>query len=138
MGRQRARPVSDEIERVRKIVALAEFPGSRSIAATVGMLAGPAIVGFGQSRRGGGQRFGGVGRCLGRSGVTLADRSLVGLGFLEERILLQLLLDEGGEFEMRKLKKLDRLLQLRRHRQRLARSQDETRSDTHVPPPQGP
>ena len=37
----------------------------------------------------------------------------------EQRVLLDLLLDEGGELEMRHLQQLDRLLQLRRHHQLL-------------------
>ena len=54
--------------------------------------------------------------------------------FGQQRILFEFLLDEGGEFQVRKLQQLDGLLKLRRHRQRLARRQDETRTDTHVTP----
>ena len=66
---------------------------------------------------------------------STCDRAVVGLGLLEEWIFLELLLDERRQLEMRELQQLDRLLQLRRHCQRLARSQDETRTDTHVPLP---
>ena len=38
---------------------------------------------------------------------------------LEQRIALQLLLDEGGQVQVRQLQQLDRLHQLRRHHQRL-------------------
>ena len=40
-------------------------------------------------------------------------------GPLQQRIALQLLLDEGREVEIRQLQQLDRLHQLRRHHQRL-------------------
>jgi len=62
-------------------------------------------------------------------------RTVVARGLLQQGVLFQLLLDEGGELEMRELQQLDGLLQLWRHCQGLARSQDETRTDTHLPPP---
>ena len=50
---------------------------------------------------------------------------------LEERILHELLLDVGGELEVRHLQQLDRLLQLRRHHQRLGLPKIEARGDCH-------
>ena len=49
----------------------------------------------------------------------------VGLAALEQRVLLDLGLDEIGELEVRQLQHLDRLLQLRRHHQRLGLAQFE-------------
>ena len=77
MDRERARPLGDEIEGVGGIVALADAAGG-AIAAAVGMLARPALVGFGQGRRGGGQRLGGVGGRLDDRRVLLGDRAVVG------------------------------------------------------------
>ena len=59
-------------------------------------------------------------------------------GFLraiEQRIAFELLFDIIGEFEIRKLQQLDRLLQLRRHDQRLALPHFESLCQRHVPPP---
>ena len=52
--------------------------------------------------------------------VALLGGAVVGRALLEERILFEFLLDVGGEFEVRELQQLDRLLQLRSHRQGLA------------------
>jgi hypothetical protein len=74
-------------------------------------------------------------------GASAGGASLSAIGpssdavLLQQRVLFEFLLDKGRQFEVRELQQLDRLLQLRRHRQRLARSQDKTRTDTHVPPP---
>ena len=62
----------------------------------------PGFAGFGRSRRF--RRFAGLGRIL----VAL-----------QERVLLELGVDIGGQFDVRQLQQLDRLLQLRRHDQRL-------------------
>ena len=117
-----------------RIVALADA-ACRTVAAAVGMLARPALVGLGQGRRRGGQCLGGIGRRIEDGCVLLGDRAVVGRALGEQRVLFEFLLDEGGELEMRELQQLDGLLKLRRHCQGLARSQDETRTDTHVPPP---
>ena len=53
--------------------------------------------------------------------ARLAGFVLVGLyGLLEDRILLEFLLDESNQFQSIELQQLDRLLQLRRHDQLLA------------------
>ena len=50
---------------------------------------------------------------------------------LEERILFELLLDECREFDVRHLQQLDRLLQLRRHDQRLALAELQSLGQRH-------
>ena len=134
MDGERARPLGDEIERAGGVVALADAARC-TVAAAVGMLARPALVGLGQGRRGGGQCLGGIGRRIEDGCVLLGDRAVVGRALGEQGVLFEFLLDVGGELEMRELQQLDGLLKLRRHCQGLARSQDETRTDTHVPPP---
>jgi hypothetical protein len=99
------------------------------------MLARPPLVGLGQSRRRGRQRLGGIRRRIEHGRLGLGDRAVIRRSFGEQRVLFEFLLDERCQFEMRELQKLDRLLKLRRHCQSLARSQDETRTDTHVPHP---
>ena len=56
-----------------------------------------------------------------RSGVGLAGNRRLGAvaGPLQQRIALELLLDEGRQIEIGQLQQLDRLHQLRRHHQRL-------------------
>ena len=134
MDRQRARAFGDEIQRIGGILALADLAG-RAVAAAIGMLARPPLVGLGQSGRRGRQRLGGIGRRIEHGRVGLGDRAVIRRSFGEQRVLFEFLLDESRQFEMRELQQLDRLLKLRRHCQGLARSQDETRTDTHVPHP---
>src|SRR5471032_1509203 len=133
MNRERTRAVGHEIQRVWKVVALTALGGG-GVTATVGMFACPAIVGFGQGRGRSSKRVGGVDRQGGHGSVGLVARTVVGACFLQKGVLFQLLLDEGGEFQVRKLQELDRLLQLRRHSECLARGQNETRTDTHGTP----
>ncbi len=54
-----------------------------------------------------------------------------GLGPLEQRVLLDLVLDESRELEVRHLQQLDRLLQLGRHDERLGLAQIEACRDRH-------
>jgi hypothetical protein len=76
----------------------------------------------------------------------LRRRGLLGLGLLgdlprellveleallEHRILLELLLDRGEEFETRELQQLDGLLQLRRHHQLLGQPELLSECDRH-------
>ena len=134
MGRQRHRPLGHEVQRLGRILARRRL----GIAAAVGEFPGPALVGIGQRRRGGGQRFGGIARRFDRGRVLFRGRTVVGRGLLQQGVLFQLLLDEGRQLEMRELQQLDGLLQLRRHRQGLARRQDETGTNTHLyPHPEG-
>ena len=67
-------------------------------------------------------------RRLGRLGA----RRLVALGLLEDRVLLQLLLDQRGELLPVQLQQLDRLLQLRRHDELLGESQLLSELDGHL------
>ena len=134
MDGERAWPFGDEIERTGGVVALADTT-CRPVAAAVGVLARPALVGLGQGRCGGGQCLGGVTRRFEDWYILLANRAVVARALGEQGVLFEFLLDVGGELEMRELQQLDGLLKLRRHCQGLARSQDETRTDTHVPPP---
>ena len=55
-------------------------------------------------------------------------RDLGALVALEQRVALQLLLDEGGDLEVRGLQQLDGLPQLRRHHQRLRLAKVEART----------
>ena len=56
--------------------------------------------------------------------LRLVGRGIVArLGALEQRIALDLLVDEAVELDMRQLQQLDRLHQLRRHHQRLRLAQ---------------
>ena len=134
MDGQRARTFGHEIEGVGGVFALAALAGG-AIAAAVGMLARPALGGLRQGRSCGRQRFGGIGRRVEDGRVRLGDGPVIPRPFRQQRVLFQLLLDEGGQFEMRELQQLDGLLKLRRHCQRLARSQDQTWTDTHVTHP---
>ena len=56
------------------------------------------------------------------------DRDLAGV---EQRIAFERLADEGLDLEVRQRQQLDRLLELRRHRQRLALSEVEARTQRH-------
>ncbi len=79
--------------------------------------------------------IGGIGRGLAPIGQLVGRRTFgrqgVGFGALEQRVALQLLLDEGGDLLVGELQQLDRLPQLRRHDQRLALAELETRADGH-------
>ena len=130
IDRERTRTAGDEVERIGKALALANSAGRR-IAAPVGVLARPAVVGLGQRRCGGGQGFGGVGWHVEDRRVRFRDRPVVRATLGQQRILLEFLLNEGSEFEVRELQQLDGLLKLRRHRQRLTGRQEETWTDTH-------
>jgi hypothetical protein len=101
-----------------------EIDVERRIGDAVAMLDQPVgrhRIGFGQLPVLAGELFGLRG-CLGRP--LVARR-------LEQRILLQLLGDEAFDFEVGKRQQLDRLLQLRRHHQRLALAQVEARCQRH-------
>ena len=72
-------------------------------------------------RRHGDHLFLGGGLELGASGGSAGRTAgIVCFLALEQRIALELALDIVGEFEIRQLQQLDRLLQLRRHDQGLA------------------
>ena len=87
------------------------------------------IVPFGIERCGGfaGQHVGrrgggGIGR-FGRGGQRVGRAAGIGAGVgafvaFQQRVALQLLLDEGGDLDVGGLQQLDRLAQLRRHHQR--------------------
>ncbi len=87
----------------------------------------------------GGDQGGGIG--LRREGFRLGTGTLVGSGqlgrlgvpivALEQRIALELLLDEGCDVEVGKLQQLERLLHLRGHRKRLRLAQVDARTDPH-------
>jgi hypothetical protein len=66
MGRQRHRPLGHEIQRLGRILARRSLD---AIAAAVGEFPGPALVGIGQRRRGGGQRLGRIARGIDLWGV---------------------------------------------------------------------
>ncbi len=80
-----------------------------------------------------GEEFAGVGRAVativfgrfGRRRVLLAGR-----GF-EQRVLVELLGDEGLDLEVGERQQLDRLLELRRHHQRLGLAQVEAGGEAH-------
>jgi len=86
MNGKRARPFGDEIERVGRVFALAAL-GGRAIAAAIGMLARPPLVGLGQGRSGRGQRFGGIGRRIEDRAFRLGDRAVIRRAFRQQRIL---------------------------------------------------
>ena len=58
-------------------------------------------------------------------------RHLAALVALQQRIALEFLIDEGGNFHVRELQELDGLPQLRRHHQTLRMSQLQPRPDPH-------
>jgi len=68
------------------------------------------------------------GRRLGRDRLRRIGRGFVAL---EEGVLLDLALDIGVELDIRELQQLDRLLQLRRHDQRLALPDIEPLNECH-------
>jgi hypothetical protein len=108
----------------------------------------PGIVGFGMRRierlgiRAGQhlrtRQIGGIGgRVRGRGkliGGGAFGRNFRALVAFQQRVALQLLLDEGGGFQIGELQQLDRLPQLRRHHERLGLTQIETRTDRHRGP----
>ena len=60
---------------------------------------------------------------------------LVGMTTLfQQRVLLQLLIDEFPDLEIGQLQQLDRLLKLRRHDERLRLPQVQSLDETHRPP----
>ena len=106
------------------------------------------VVGVGivdiERRRGLGRQDIGAGGVGGVRGRDAGDRLLVERGALgvrhvgafvafEQRVPLQLLLDEGRGLDVGKLKKLDRLPQLRRHYQGLALTKVKTGGNRHDP-----
>jgi len=128
MSLKRERLVGEKIQRVGR-VGIATHGRGQCIAAAIGMLARPTLVGFGERRRGVPQGLGGIDRFSLRrrlGPLVQIDRSLG-----EERVLLELLLEIGRKFELGELQQLDRLLQLRRHGQGLPRCDDQTGTDTH-------
>ena len=71
-------------------------------------------------------RFGGIRLrhfCLGRRGFGDRRIAAIAVGAFQQRIALQLLMHEILQFKRRHLQQLDRLLQLRRHDQRLRLTQ---------------
>jgi hypothetical protein len=77
-------------------------------------------------------RFGGRVAIASAVAATIAIAALVaGLAHLEQRIALQRFADEGLDLQVGQRQQLDRLLQLRRHHQRLRLAQIETRAQRH-------
>ncbi len=58
-----------------------------------------------------------------------------GAARLQQRVFFKLSRDEGVDFEIGEGQQFDRLLKLRRHNQRLALPQVETRPERHQPNP---
>jgi hypothetical protein len=107
--------------------------GRRAVTAAVGVLAGPAVVSLVQRRRAVGQGLGGVGDPgrFGRGRLRCGRAILVARRFDQQRVGLELALDVAGQFQLRELQQLDRLLQLRRHHQRLSLAQLQARREAH-------
>ena len=125
-----------------RLAAAAAIRGGGSVRGAAGVV---GLGVFGRVERGrtlGGQclRAKGVGN-IGGSGTrgqgelveggALADRAVGGFVALQQRVALQLLLDEGGGFEIVELQQLDGLPQLRGHHQRLRLAQVQTGTDRH-------
>ncbi len=87
-------------------------------------------------QRGGVRRLDGVSRCRIPDDdlverCPLRRRRVANLVAFQQRVALQLLLDEGVDLDIGVLQQLDRLTQLRRHDQGLALAQVETGGDRH-------
>ena len=66
----------------------------------VGELTAPALVHISQGGSGGGKGFGGIDWCLDGRAFIVHHRAVIRLGFLQERIFLQFLLNKGGELKV--------------------------------------
>jgi hypothetical protein len=112
MDGQRPRTLRHEIKRFGRILALAET-ACGGVAAPVGMFTGPAIVGRRARAGAAAERASAVSRGVSMGAAfTIDGRALFRGAFAQQRILLEFLLDERGEFEVGELQQLDGLLEL--------------------------